>query len=194
MKKIIMVIVLILSFNLSLSANYTEDIENNFLKKMEEVVQIINKNEKTRNKDIVNLITPMFDFKLMSKLSIGKKWKKLLKDERESFTIAYVQRMKNIYSSKLDEYENQIVLVKEIKTPKKNRVFLVTDIKNKKNNFEIIYKYYKPKKQLKNKNEWLIYDVEIEGVSILKTDKMQFRDFLSRNSFQDLIDNIKDKE
>ena len=194
MKKIIMVIVLILSFNLSLSANYTEDIKNNFLKKMEEVVQIINKNEKTRNKDIVSLITPMFDFKLMSKLSIGKKWKKLLKDERESFTIAYVQRMKNIYSSKLDEYENQIVLVKEIKIPKKNRVFLVTDIKNKKNNFEIIYKYYKPKKQLKNKNEWLIYDVEIEGVSILKTDKMQFRDFLSRNSFQDLIDNIKDKE
>jgi len=194
MKKIIMVIVLILSFNLSLSANYTEDIENNFLKKMEEVVQIINKNEKTRNKDIVSLITPMFDFKLMSKLSIGKKWKKLLKDERKSFTIAYVQRMKNIYSSKLDEYENQIVLVKEIKIPKKNRVFLVTDIKNKKNNFEIIYKYYKPKKQLKNKNEWLIYDVEIEGVSILKTDKMQFRDFLSRNSFQDLIDNIKDKE
>ena len=52
---------------------------------------------------------------------------------------------------------------------------------------EIVYKFYKPKKPISGKDKWLIYDVEILGVSILKTDKAQFREFLQTKTIFELM-------
>ena len=45
-----------------------------------------------------------------------------------------------------------------------------------------------PKDKVRNKDKWLIYDVEILGVSILKTDKAQFKEFLQTKSISELMD------
>ena len=78
--------------------------------------------------------------------------------------------------------------MKKIRQPKKNRIYLETDLVSKDENLGIVYKFYKPKKRDEDKDLWLIYDVEIMGVSILKADKAQFKEFLQTKSVKDLMD------
>lgn len=181
-------------FTQNLIANEQIEIKNKLLNKMDKIILIVkdkNLSTSSRNSKIIDLLTPMFDFELMAKLSLGKKaWKKLSAEDKRTFTQLYVKRMERSYSSKLDRYSDEKVEIKEIKQPKKNRIYLITDLVNDNKKLEIVYKYYKPKKQKVNKNSWLIYDVEILGVSILKTDKAQFREFLQTKSIYDLMEVI----
>jgi phospholipid transport system substrate-binding protein len=126
----------------------------------------------------------------MAKLSLGKVWKKLNKSDKKQFVKLYVERMKQSYSSKIDAYSDEKVEVIKIKQPKSNRIELITDLVSKNDKLEISYKYYKPKKQKNGKDRWLVYDVIIIGISILKTDKAQFKEFLQTKTIDDLMEKL----
>ena len=169
-------------------------LKNHFLNTIDEVIVIVkdkNLNKLQRNSNIIKTLTPMFDFTLMAKLSLGKVWKKLSNDDRNEFVALYVNRMKQSYSSKIDAYSDEKINVTTIKEVKKNRIELVTNLVSKENKLEITYKFYKPKKLKMDKDSWLIYDVVILGVSILKTDRAQFKDFLQAKSIRELMTELK---
>lgn len=194
MKKIyknILVLCVVLLFGQNLIANDQLELKEHFLNKINEVVLIVedkNLSKNDRNSNIVKSLTPMFDFELMAKLSLGNTWKQLAEKEKDKFVELYVERMKQSYSAKIDAYKNEKVEVKKIEQPQENRIALVTDLVSNEQKLEIVYKYYKPKDKINNKDRWLIYDVEILGVSILKTDKAQFKEFLQTKSISELMD------
>ena len=64
----------------------------------------------------------------------------------------------------------------------------MSDLVSKTEKLEIAYKFHKPKAPIASKDSWLIYDVEILGVSILKPDIAQFKEFLQTKSMAELID------
>ena len=180
----------------NLFANEKEIVKEHFLNKIENVISIVQNNKidkSTRNSQIVDVLSPMFDFELMAKLSLGKKWKQLNKQDGQKFVALYVERMKQSYSSKIDAYSDEKVAITQIKQPKKNRIELVTNLISQNNTLEISYKFYKPKNLKMDKDRWLIYDVVILGVSILKTDKAQFREFLQTNTIQELFIKLQSK-
>ena len=186
-----LLVVSVLGFSTNLVANEQDDLKTHFLEELSDIIKIIedtNLSKNERNSKIVAELTPMIDFKLMAKLSLGKKaWMKLSKDEQEKFVTLYVERMKNSYSSKIDSYENEEITVTGVKR-KKNRISLKTEIATAEKNLKVAYKFYKPKKRKANKDVWLIYDVEIIGISILKADKAQFKEFLRTKTIYDLMD------
>ncbi len=185
-----------LIFVQTLSADEQSDLKEHFLNKIDSVIVIVeNKTleKDKRNSEIINVLTPMFDFELMAKLSLGKAWKKLPEKDQSKFVDLYVKRMENSYSSKVDSYDNEKVEVTDILQPKKSRISLVTDLIGKNDSLKIVYKYYKPKKPKEGKDSWLVYDVEIKGVSILKADIAQFKEFLQTKSIDELMAVIAEK-
>ena len=199
MKKLLQISLLIIFLANSLNATISEqqELKDKFLKKIDTIISIVKDkslSKDKRNSKIVTELTPMFDFELMAKLSLGKKWKQLNKKDRKRFVKLYVERMKKSYSSKLDAYSDEKVEITDIKQPKKHskisKLQLITNLVNKDKKLKIIYKFYKPKKQKPNKNRWLIYDVVIEGISILKADKAQFRAYLQDKSIYDLMNSF----
>ena len=193
MKKLIFLIISISILAQNIIANEQQILKRDFLNKIDEVISIVENKQLTkenRNDKIVNILTPMFDFELMAKLSLGKKWKSLSKNDANNFVNLYVKRMKQSYSSKIDAYSDEKVEVTKIKQTKKSRIELITNLVSKTNKLEIIYKFYKPKKLKLDKNNWLIYDVKILGVSILKTDIAQFREFLKTNTIKQLMEKM----
>ena len=171
------------------------ELKNFFLTKIDKIVVIAKDENLTkikRNRDILEELTPLFDFKLMAKLSLGKRtWNSLTHDDKKKFTKLYIKRMELSYSSKLDTYTDQKVEVIDLLQPKKNRISLITDLVGNGEKLKITYKFYKPKKPIEDKHSWVIYDVEILGVSILKSDKAQFKDFLQTKSISDLMKTIE---
>jgi phospholipid transport system substrate-binding protein len=63
----------------------------------------------------------------------------------------------------------------------KNKIRILTYLISKDSKISILYKLYKPK------NDWKIYDIEIEGVSIIQTYRSQFSQVLQSGTIDDLL-------
>ncbi len=164
---------------------------SNTFDKILQIVQNKALSKDERNTKIVSTIEPIFDFELMAKLSLGRAWKTLTASQQKEFIELYVQRMKKSYSEKVDGYTNEKVEILKILQPKPTRMVSYTQIIGGKTPIKIEYKYYKPKTLQPNKKQWLIYDVVIEGISILKTDRAQFSAMLKRDNITTLIEKLK---
>ncbi len=187
-------ILLIITLALNVFSSQLEDIEINFELMTKDVIAVVQNKTMTtdcRNGKIVQIITPMFDFKLMAKLSLGKQWKRMTTEQQNEFIKLYVKRMKQSYSSKVDRYTDEKIIVNNINQVKKTRITLNTSLVSSGDKIELIYKFYRPRKQLVNKNLWLVYDVIIQGVSVIKTDKAQFRAVLKESTINQLMERLR---
>lgn len=138
-----------------------------------------------RNKRIIKTINPIFDFALMAKICLGKKyWAPLSAGERKEFIDLFVLRLQESYLDKLDLYTDEEVIVKEAVAVKK-RIHVVTQLVTKGDKLEMVYKFYK------SKDGWKIYDAVILGVSVVQTYRSQFRGILKNSSFAELMEKLR---
>ena len=139
---------------------------------------------------ILETVDALFDFDRMAKLSLGKKyWKSLSKSGRKEFSRLFVERLKQSYLDKLDLYTDEEVVVDEANQKKKNRVEVLTYLVSKDDKMEMKYKLYKDKKK-----GWLVYDVEVLGVSIVQTYRSQFSGYLKKKSMDELMNRLRSSE
>jgi phospholipid transport system substrate-binding protein len=134
-----------------------------------------------KNSEIEEVVTPMFDFELMAKLSLGKKyWPDLTRDQRDRFTELFVHRLRQSYLDKLTAYTDEKVIY-ESPVAVKNKVHVPTQLISKGNKISMLYKLYP------SSNSWKIYDIEIQGVSIIRSYRSQFKEILQKGTFDDLL-------
>ena len=145
--------------------------------------------KETRNKQIIAEVNTIFDFKLMAKLSLGKQWKKTKKRQREEFVKVFVKRIQQSYLEKLDLYTDEEVIIGDAKQTKKKRAVLTTYLVSEDDKKEMIYKFRKHKKR-----GWLVYDVNILGVSFIQTYRSQFAGVLKNKTMDELIEDLKNPE
>jgi len=129
----------------------------------------------------------IFDYTLMSQLSLGgKQWASLSSSKQTEFTKLFEMKLKTSYMEKLDLYTDEKIVIKNLEKIKDTRIHLTTHLMKNSEVYEIIYKFYKDKN-----NSWMIYDVDILGVSIIQTYRTQFADILTKDSFDSLLDKLK---
>ena len=140
---------------------------------------------------IFQALDPVFDFDLMARLSLGApQWKALSDAEKELFTSHFIDRLKRSFVAKLELYSNEVAVVKDTKDVQVGssmRIFLLTELISKEANYQVDYKFYDAKER-----GWLIYDVDILGVSIVQTYRSQFEGFLKDRPFSALIGWLKE--
>jgi len=189
-------IVLSILLCINIYANELSDLKTTFTNIIHNIATLVDNKSLssiTRNNMIIDTITPVFDFELMAKITLGRHWKGLSKAQQVKFVNLYVQRMKKSYSQKVNKYTNEQIVINSITKPKKTRVVLSTSLKYDDDRLDVIYKYWRPKHQKRDKKIWLIYDVVISGVSIIRTDKAQFNSILKDSDITLLMDKIKHK-
>ncbi len=159
--------------------------------KIEAAIAVLQKNDldqEGKNKQIIEIVTPLFDFPLMAKLSLGRKyWPGLTKEERQRFTELFTKRLKESYLDKLNLYTDEKVV---FKTPVqvKRKIKIQTELVSKDNKISMLYKFHK------SKHGWLIYDIEIQGVSIISTYRSQFDQALSKGTIDELLLKLENPE
>ena len=137
--------------------------------------------QQEKNKRVTAIVEPLFDFNLMAKLALGRKyWPDLSEKNREKFVDLFVARLKATYVDKLSLYTNERVIYG---SPVQNgrKIQIPTKVISKTKNYSMLYKFYKSPKGYK------IYDIEIEGVSLISTYRSQFYDILSKGTIDDLL-------
>ena len=170
-------------------AGDVEDI-NSMVKKKVAVIfdllgkQDIEKNE--RNEKIVGELNEIMDFKLAAYLSLGKHWKKISKTQKKEFVETFQKYINNYIVEKIDLYTNQKIDIGDSKIVKKGRAELEIGILSGGETLQVNFKLRKNKKK-----EWRVYDVDIEGVSLITTFRSQFSGVLKNSSFEELLEKLK---
>ena len=172
-----------------IQAGDVEDI-NSMVKKKVAVIfdllgkQDIEKNE--RNEKIVGELNEIMDFQLAAYLSLGKHWKKISKTQKKEFVETFQQYINNYIVEKIDLYTNQKIDIGDSKIVKKGRAELEIGILSGGETLQVNFKLRKNKKK-----EWRVYDVDIEGVSLITTFRSQFSGVLKNSSFEELMEKLK---
>jgi len=172
-----------------IQAGDVEDI-NSMVKKKVAVIfdllgkQDIEKNE--RNEKIVGELNEIMDFQLAAYLSLGKHWKKISKKQKKEFVKIFQQYINNYIVEKIDLYTNQKIDIGDSKIVKKGRAELEIGILSGGETLQVNFKLRKNKKK-----EWRVYDVDIEGVSLITTFRSQFSGVLKNSSFEELLEKLK---
>jgi phospholipid transport system substrate-binding protein len=137
--------------------------------------------KKQKEEKIRKIAMPIFDFPLMAKLALGKKnWSRFNPQQQQKFTELFVEKLSDSYCEKVMLYKDERVSFKPA-VPKKKTIHIPMELISKDQKVVIVYKLRKLNKQ------WKVYDVEIEGVSILLTYRSQFDDILRRGTVEELL-------
>jgi phospholipid transport system substrate-binding protein len=161
-----------------------EFIKNN-LDAVFRVLQKKDLSQQARKSEVAEIVTPMFDFKRMAKLSLGRKhWPGLSQEHRERFTELFVERLRQSYLNKLTAYTDEKIIYESSVVVKK-KVHVPTLLISKGKKISMLYKLYPAS------NTWKIYDIEIQGVSIIRSYRAQFNEILQKGTFDDLLQKMQ---
>jgi phospholipid transport system substrate-binding protein len=169
--------------------NYPADPNKLLRLKWDAIISVL-ENEKldqeAKDKQIDKIVSPIFDFVLMAKLSLGREhWPKLTAPERERFTQLFIARLKTSYREKIMLYTDEEALFKPAVHDKKT-IQIPMELISGDKKIVILYKLRKAGKR------WKIYDVEIQGVSILLTYRSQFDDILRKGTVEELLARLEE--
>ena len=143
--------------------------------------------KKAKEQKIVNIADKMFDFVELSKRTLGLNWNKFTPEQRKEFVELYKTILKDAYVDKITAYtDEQVNFIKE--TPLSETTIEVQSVViTKSAQVPINYRV------IKKDNEWKVYDVVIEGVSLIGNYRTQFREILGNNPPATLIDTLRKK-
>ncbi|MEA2084127.1 MAG: ABC transporter substrate-binding protein [Thermodesulfobacteriota bacterium] len=139
-----------------------------------------------QKKQILSVVGARFDFREMSKRSMARHWKMRTPEDQDYFIELFSKLLLDRYICRVESNsESEILYKRQIIKNNKAVVYTVA----LKNNTEIPLAY----KLLKSENGWMVYDVVIEGVSLIRNYRTQFTSVIKREKYAGLIKKMEEK-
>lgn len=143
--------------------------------------------EEQREK-IWELIRDIFDFRIISMMALAREWKAFTPKQQDDFTEAFTELLKNNYLNKIQGQfhdEKVVFLGQDMLTDKK--AVVRSKILRQQTETPMDYKV------VFSQGKWRIYDINIEGISLIKNYRTQFKSILAKESPEALIKRIQEK-
>ena len=130
----------------------------------------------------------IFDWEETAKRSLGSHWQQRTPGEREEFVRLFAELLGRSYLSKIELYDGERIGYTG-DAMDGDQAVVQTKIINKQGT-EILVTY---RMLLRDNDRWKVYDVEIEGVSLIANYRTQFNNLLRRSSYPQLLTMLKAK-
>ncbi|MDY6906046.1 MAG: ABC transporter substrate-binding protein [Thermodesulfobacteriota bacterium] len=170
------------------SASPATEVETLLKQKIDAILSMLdstNLQETEKKTRIMEIINPVIDFPLMAKLTLGKQnWGRLSPEERDTFIDLFVGRLKRSYLDKTTLYSGQKVGYGQAAV-QGGKVSAPTYLYTEEKKIEVVYKFYPVN------GGWKVYDVEIDGVSFIKSYRAQFDEILRNGTVDDLFAELR---
>lgn len=141
--------------------------------------------QKQRRSQLVKqTVDRRFDYEEMAKRSLPN-WNKLSAAQRRDFVSLFSELLEASYADKLMKYSGEKVAYRGERLDG-DRAEVSTVLLRRNDRIPINYR-------LLNKSRWVIYDVVIEGVSLVNNYRSQFTRVISESSYQDLVRRLQTK-
>jgi len=140
----------------------------------------------TSREKIRSTINERFDFRAMSQRTLATNWKKATTQEQQQFIDLFSQLIENTYIGKIEAYTDEKVEYPGEKV-KGNKAIVETRIITASADIPVDYKLY-----LKD-DYWWVYDVIIEGVSLISNYRSTYQEIVKQEGFAGLLVKMQEK-
>jgi phospholipid transport system substrate-binding protein len=142
---------------------------------------------KERREQLRQILFARFDFTEMGKRALGANWRRRAPKEQEEFLRLFTELLERAYADIIESYtDEKIVYIGE----RLDGTYADVNSKvitGKGEEFSINYKAH-----LIN-NEWRVYDVIVENISMVNNFRSQFNRVIANSSYEELIRRLRDK-
>lgn len=139
-----------------------------------------------RREKVMAVVSERFDFDEMSKRVLGPQWRKLSNKEQDHFVGLFTTLLEHAYIGKIEDYSNQKVEFRDQRV-RGDRAQVETDIID--NNVAIPVSYI----MILKTGEWMVYDIVVEGVSLVRNYMEQFKEIIRKDGYASLLVRMEDK-
>lgn len=140
----------------------------------------------TRRSKISSLIRDRFDFLTMAQMTLAMSWKDTTERQRNRFIELFSQLLEETYMGRIEAYTNEKVdFVAE--TTKGNKAMVDTRVVTSTLEIPIDYKL------VQQGDRWLVYDVVIENVSLVRSYRSHYADIIQKHGIDGLLLKMQEK-
>jgi len=191
LKRIVMLSLSCLLLASTAFATITDDVRrtvNDIIKIVSDKEMKKNANEQKRRGAIKKALSGIFDHQEMAKRSLGKHWNQRTPAERKQFVDLFASLLENSYASKIESYNNEKVVYTREMVDGDHAEVKSKIINQKQDEFTVDYRLLK-----ENSGKWMVYDVVIEGVSLVSNYRTQFNKIITANGYPELVKKLQTK-
>ena len=187
---------ILLAFLLTTNIAFSSDTPDGFLKdSVQEISLLVSKykdrfetDEEFLRDKMNSSVMPKLDIKLMSKIILGKKiWTEMSESQKDDFVEAFQYRMTSTYMKSITAFDGEKV------------VFLPYEPGKRENIAYVKSKYLIPGgdiavdyRLIKKSEEWKVYDIIFDGISLMKNYRADFREHVSQSGIDSLITSLRE--
>jgi phospholipid transport system substrate-binding protein len=144
---------------------------------------------KDRRAAVRKIANDIFDFSETARRSLGRHWQGRTQSERDEFVQLFTDLLERSYISKIETYGGEKIQYNG-DTVEGEQAKVQTKLVTKGSGGEIPIEY----RMHKVGDRWLVYDVVIEGVSLVANYRTQFNKIIQTSSFEELMNKMKNKQ
>ena len=143
--------------------------------------------KETKEKKIWTIIDGVFDYTELSKRTLAQHWKEFTPDQQEEFTHLFGKLLGGVYIDRIMAYKDEKVLFGKVTNLSDKTAEVQSEILRSSKSIPIHYR------MIYGNGEWKVYDVVIEGVSLVQNYRSQFREILTNKPPEDLLKMLRQK-
>ncbi|MGA2108391.1 MAG: ABC transporter substrate-binding protein [Syntrophorhabdales bacterium] len=129
----------------------------------------------------------LFDFVELSKRTLGLSWNKFTVEQRKEFVRLFETLLRGIYVDRITAYSDEQVIFRKEVPLSETTAEAQSTVVGKSGRVEIDYRV------MKEESGWRVYDVVIDGVSLISNYRTQFREILANNPPEKLLETLREK-
>jgi phospholipid transport system substrate-binding protein len=136
---------------------------------------------------IREVVDERFDWEEMSQRALARHWRKLNDEQKQDFINLFGKLLERTYLDRVEDYSGeQVTYVNEV-IDGEYALVEVKILTTKGTEIPVHYKFRK------KGEDWRVYDIAIEGVSLVNNYRVQFNDIITKSSYEELVKKLQEK-
>jgi len=140
-----------------------------------------------RRADIRKVAESLFDFQEMSRRALGPAWDTVSPAEKDEFVRLFTSLIANAYMGKIEQYTGEPITYEAERVDGDEASVRSRVVTPKGSEVGIEYRLYR------TADRWAVYDINVDGISLVGSYKAQFNRLLQRGSFAELLKQLRQK-
>ncbi len=140
-----------------------------------------------RRKRIRAVVNQVFDFTEISQRCLGRHWQARTPAEREQFIALFGDLLENAYISKIESYSGEKIQYPGDTIEGELAIVKTRIVTKQETEIPVDYRMFL------NGGRWAVYDVSIEGISLIGNYRTQFNAVIQRSGYPDLVAKLTTK-
>ncbi len=129
-----------------------------------------------------------FDFTEIAKRALARHWQGRTAQEREEFVMLFAGLLEHSYISKIELYGGEKIQYGREQLDGEFATVSTKIITKQGQEVPVDYR------MLRRRDRWLVYDVAVEGVSLVSNYRSQFNQIIQTSSYGELVKKLKTKQ